>query len=70
MTSEPFDEEWEKDKIVPADSIPSTGQPIPIESVEDFTRRLPNISLDELAFLLAKMKADDPASGPSSQLPG
>jgi hypothetical protein len=67
MTSEPFDEELEKDIIVPADFIPNRADtPMPVVTVEDFKRQLAKLSPDELAFLLNQMMTDDSAGHPGN----
>jgi hypothetical protein len=40
MIKDPFDEELEKDTIVPGDSMSNPGQPKTVETVEDFKRQL------------------------------
>ncbi len=61
MSSEPFDEELDKDTVVPHDAVYGAVQITPIETVEDFKRRLAAVDADELAFLLTQMKPDEPS---------
>jgi 1-aminocyclopropane-1-carboxylate deaminase/D-cysteine desulfhydrase-like pyridoxal-dependent ACC family enzyme len=60
MTNNPFDNEFEKDTVVPGGAVSNTGQSNTVETVEDFKCQLANASPDDLAFLWARMRADGP----------
>jgi hypothetical protein len=57
---ETFDNEFEKDTVVPGDTVSNTGQSKTVATVEDFKRQLANASPEDLAFLWARMRADGP----------
>ena len=58
--AEPFDEELEKDRVVTADAAPNQSEPRHIETPEEFSRRVTELSPQELSELLAVMKATQP----------
>ena len=60
MMNDPFDNELEKDTVVPGDAMSNTGQSNTVETVDDFKRQLANARPDDLAFLWARMRADGP----------
>jgi hypothetical protein len=66
---ETFDNEFEKDTVVPGDTASNAGRSKTVETVEDFKLQLANASPDDLAFLGARMRADGPSGDPRSESP-